>query len=85
MVYLITVTNTQLQTFLFPFFRSPCTLNSFIADYVKEVFLGRHHVIVATTIDTATKDPEAWRATTPPEVMKDLGLTRPLLQVEFAL
>lgn len=63
------------------FFRNPCTLNSFIADYVKEVFLGRHHVMVATTIDTATKGSEAWRATTPPEVMKDLGLSRPLLQV----
>ncbi|XP_043286055.1 exocyst complex component 4 isoform X2 [Venturia canescens] len=58
----------------------PCTLNSFIADYVKEMFLGKHHVMVATTIDTATKGSEAWRATTPPELMKDLGLTRPLLQ-----
>lgn len=43
--------------------------------------MGRHHVMVATTIDTATKGSEAWRATTPPEVMKDLGLSRPLLQV----
>ncbi|KAK0167148.1 hypothetical protein PV327_004582 [Microctonus hyperodae] len=59
---------------------SPCTLNSFIADYVKEVFLGRHHVMVATTIDAATKTADAWRATTPPELMKELGLSRPLLQ-----
>ncbi|XP_015108792.1 exocyst complex component 4 [Diachasma alloeum] len=59
---------------------NPCTLNSFIADYVKEVFLGRHHVMVATTIDAATKGSDAWSATTPPELMKELGLTRPLLQ-----
>ncbi|XP_046430735.1 exocyst complex component 4 isoform X1 [Neodiprion virginianus] len=59
---------------------NPCTLNTFIADYVKEVYLGRHHVIVATAIDTATKSQEAWRATTSPELMKELGLPRPLLQ-----
>lgn len=62
-------------------FRNSCTLNTFIADYVKEVYLGRHHVIVATAIDTATKSQEAWRATTSPELMKELGLARPLLQV----
>ncbi|XP_015592198.1 exocyst complex component 4 isoform X2 [Cephus cinctus] len=60
--------------------KNPCTLNAFIADYVKEVYLGRHHVLVATTIDAATKSPEAWRATTSPELMKEIGLTRPLLQ-----
>lgn len=57
----------------------PCTLNSFIADYVKEVFLGRHHVMVATTIDAATKGSDAWSATTSPELMKELGLSRALL------
>ncbi|OXU21806.1 hypothetical protein TSAR_005060 [Trichomalopsis sarcophagae] len=59
---------------------SPCSLNNFLADYVKEVYLGRHHVLVATTIDAATKSPDAWRATTSPESMRDLGLSRPLLQ-----
>ena len=63
-------------------YRSPaCTLSNFLADYVKEVYLGRHHVLVATTIETATKSPDAWRATTSPELMRDLGLNRPLLQV----
>ncbi|KAG8039773.1 hypothetical protein G9C98_000502, partial [Cotesia typhae] len=57
-----------------------CTLNSFIADYIKEEFLGRHHIMVATTIDAATKASDAWQTITPPEIMKDLGLTRPLLQ-----
>ncbi|XP_014206548.1 exocyst complex component 4 [Copidosoma floridanum] len=57
-----------------------CTLSNFLADYVKEVYLGRHHVLVATTIETATKSTDAWRATTSPEQMKDLRLIRPLLQ-----
>ncbi|XP_008550620.1 exocyst complex component 4 [Microplitis demolitor] len=57
-----------------------CTLNSFIADYIKEEFLGRHHIMVATTIDAATKASDAWQTITPPELMKELGLARPLLQ-----
>ncbi|XP_012280945.1 exocyst complex component 4 [Orussus abietinus] len=59
---------------------NPSTLSCFLADYVKEVYLGRHHVLVATTIDAATKNSDAWRATTSSEVMKELGLSRPLLQ-----
>ena len=66
----------------FVIFRSPsCILGNFLTDYVKEVYLGRHHVLVATTIDAATKVPDAWHATTSPELMKDLGLSRPLLKV----
>ncbi|XP_063222641.1 exocyst complex component 4 [Bacillus rossius redtenbacheri] len=59
---------------------TPCTLSAFVADYVKEVFLGRHHALVAASIEAATKSADAWRATTGPEVMRDLGVTRPLLQ-----
>nr|CAD7403523.1 unnamed protein product [Timema cristinae] len=59
---------------------SSCTLNAFLADYVKEVFLGRHHVLVASSIETATKSTDAWRATTNPELMRSLGVNRPLLQ-----
>ncbi|XP_069698515.1 exocyst complex component 4 isoform X1 [Periplaneta americana] len=59
---------------------SPCTLNAFLADYVKEVFLGRHHMMVAASIESATKSVDAWRATTSPELMRGLGLSRPLLQ-----
>ncbi|XP_067012482.2 exocyst complex component 4 isoform X2 [Anabrus simplex] len=58
----------------------PCTLNAFLADYVKEVFLGRHHSLVVRSIETATKAPDAWRATTSPDQMRCLGLSRPLLQ-----
>ncbi|KAF7995170.1 hypothetical protein HCN44_004642 [Aphidius gifuensis] len=57
-----------------------CTLNTFISDYVKEVFLGRHHVMVATKIDTITKSPDAWKTITTQETMKELNLSRPLLQ-----
>jgi len=59
----------------------PCTLNAFLSDYIKEVFLGRHHMMVAASIESATKSVDAWRATTSPEVMRGLGLSRPLLQV----
>ena len=62
---------------------SPCTLNAFLADYVKEVFLGRHHTMVAASIEGATKSVDAWRATTSPELMRSLGLSRPLLQVSM--
>lgn len=58
----------------------PCTLNAFLSDYIKEVFLGRHHMMVAAGIECATKSVDAWRATTNPEVMRGLGLSRPLLQ-----
>jgi exocyst complex component 4 len=60
---------------------SPCTLNAFLADYIKEVFLGRHHMMVAASIESATKSVDAWRAITNPELMRGLGLSRPLLQV----
>ncbi|PNF38735.1 Exocyst complex component 4 [Cryptotermes secundus] len=59
---------------------SPCTLNAFLADYIKEVFLGRHHMMVAASIESATKSVDAWRAITNPELMRGLGLSRPLLQ-----
>jgi hypothetical protein len=60
---------------------SPCTLNAFLADYIKEVFLGRHHMMVAASIESATKSVDAWRAVTNPELMRGLGVSRPLLQV----
>jgi exocyst complex component 4 len=62
----------------------PCTLNAFLSDYIKEVFLGRHHMMVAAGIECATKSVDAWRATTNPEVMRGLGLSRPLLQVSHS-
>lgn len=63
---------------------SPCTLNAFLSDYIKEVFLGRHHVMVAASIESTTKSLDAWRTTTSPELMSDLGLSRPLLQVSHS-
>ncbi|KAG8226930.1 hypothetical protein J437_LFUL004648 [Ladona fulva] len=60
-------------------FCRPCTLNTFLSDYVKEVFLGQHHQSVSAAVDTATKAPDAWRATTGPEMTRSLGVSRPLL------
>lgn len=62
-------------------FRVPCTLNAFLADYIKEVFLGRYHSKMSATIEMATKSPESWRTTITPEQMKELRRTRPLLLV----
>ncbi|KAK3914367.1 Exocyst complex component 4 [Frankliniella fusca] len=58
----------------------PCTLNAFLADYIKEVFLGRYQSKMSSTIEMVTKSPEAWRATITPEQMKEMRRTRPLLQ-----
>lgn len=62
---------------------SPCTLYVFLADYVKEVFLGNHHSKVVKTIEATTKSPDAWRTTTTPDTIKKLSLSRPLLQVSL--
>lgn len=63
----------------------PCTLNAFLADYIKEVFLGRYQSKMSSTIDMVTKSPEAWRTTITPEHMKELRRTRPLLQSTVAV
>jgi hypothetical protein len=38
-------------------------------------------MMVAASIESATKSVDAWRAITNPELMRGLGLSRPLLQV----
>lgn len=57
----------------------PCTLNAFLSDYIKEVFLGRYQSKMASTIEMVTKSPEAWRGIITPEQMRELRRTRPLL------
>lgn len=58
----------------------PCTLNAFLADYIKEVFLGRYQSKMSSTIEMVTKSPEAWRGIITPEQMREMRRTRPLLQ-----
>uniref|UniRef100_A0A182K880 Exocyst complex component Sec8 n=1 Tax=Anopheles christyi TaxID=43041 RepID=A0A182K880_9DIPT len=59
----------------------PCSLNSFLANYVKDAYLARgHNRNLQLTIESLSKAQDAWRTIISPEEMKRLGLTRPLLQ-----
>ncbi|XP_046385414.1 exocyst complex component 4 [Ischnura elegans] len=57
----------------------PCTLSNVLSDYVKGTFLGQHHQLVSSSVDTATKASDAWRTTTDSETTRSLGVSRPLL------
>lgn len=57
------------------------SLNMFLANYVKESFLARgHNLSLQIAIDSLSKSHDAWRLIISPEEMKNLGMTRPLLQ-----
>lgn len=57
------------------------SLKTFLNSYVKETFLAKgHHRILQLTIESLSKNNDAWRAIITPEEMKNYGLTRPLLQ-----
>uniref|UniRef100_A0A182PSL1 Exocyst complex component Sec8 n=1 Tax=Anopheles epiroticus TaxID=199890 RepID=A0A182PSL1_9DIPT len=59
----------------------PCSLNTFLANYVKDAYLARgHNRNLQLTIESLSKAQDAWRTIISPEEMKRLGLTRPLLQ-----
>lgn len=66
---------------LLTFFRVACTLNTFINDYIKNVFLSREYTRLKMAIEGATKLNDAWRTPTSPQVTADLNLGRPLLKV----
>ncbi|XP_058822636.1 exocyst complex component 4-like isoform X2 [Topomyia yanbarensis] len=58
-----------------------CSLNTFLANYVKDAYLARgHNRNLQLTIESLSKTQDAWRSIITPEEMKRLGLTRPLLQ-----
>ncbi|XP_055602690.1 exocyst complex component 4 isoform X2 [Uranotaenia lowii] len=58
-----------------------CSLNTFLANYVKDAYLARgHNRNLQLTIDSLSKTQDAWRTIITPEEMKRLGLARPLLQ-----
>lgn len=59
----------------------PNTFNEFVATHVKEVFLAKgHNRNLQNTIESLSKNHDAWRAIITPEEMKAFGLNRPLLQ-----
>lgn len=61
--------------------RTPCTLNAFLSDYIKDTFIRRQHAKLGAKVETATKCQEAWKVPITPEQATELALPRPLLQV----
>lgn len=62
-------------------FRNSCTLNLWLNEYIRTVFLDRQHSKVATTVESITKQADAWHAITTPEEIQELNISRPLLSV----
>lgn len=57
------------------------TFNEFIDAHIKDVFLAKgHNRNLQLTIESLSKNHDAWRAIISPEEMKNMGLSRPLLQ-----
>ncbi|XP_075221866.1 exocyst complex component secretory 8 [Lycorma delicatula] len=60
--------------------QNPCTLNAFVYNYVKDMFVRRQHIMMMEKVEAATKCADAWRAATSSEACAALGLPKPLLQ-----
>lgn len=59
----------------------PSAFNEFLSTHIKEVFLDKgHNRNLQLTIESLSKNHDAWRTIITPEEMKNMGLTRPLLQ-----
>ncbi|XP_030078808.1 exocyst complex component 4 isoform X5 [Drosophila hydei] len=59
----------------------PCSLHDFVDNYIKDTFLSKgHNRNLQLTIESLSKNQDAWRAIVTPEEMKSLNLSRPLLQ-----
>ncbi|XP_067615062.1 exocyst complex component 4 isoform X2 [Eurosta solidaginis] len=59
----------------------PCSLHDFIDNYIKDTFLSKgHNRNLQLTIESLSKNQDAWRTIITPEEMKVMGLSRPLLQ-----
>ncbi|VVC27703.1 Hypothetical protein CINCED_3A008645 [Cinara cedri] len=56
-----------------------CTLSLWLNEYIRTVFLDRQHSKVATTVESITKQADAWHAIITPEQIQDLNISRPLL------
>ncbi|SPP83155.1 blast:Exocyst complex component 4 [Drosophila guanche] len=59
----------------------PCSLHDFVDNYIKDSFLSKgHNRNLQLTIESLSKNQDAWRTIISPEEMKALNLSRPLLQ-----
>jgi len=59
---------------------SHCTLYAFLMDYIKDVFLGQIHVDISNSLNSASQSLDAWKSVTDSEVLRNLKVSRPLLQ-----
>ena len=57
-----------------------CTLYAFLMDYIKDVFLGQIHVDISNSLNSASQSLDAWKSVTDTDVLRDLSVSRPLLQ-----
>ncbi|XP_063434592.1 exocyst complex component 4-like isoform X4 [Mytilus trossulus] len=55
------------------------SLQSFVTEFIQNIFLGQVHATVSTSIAAATKGFDALRHVVDHKTQKDLGVTRPLL------
>ncbi|XP_070851748.1 exocyst complex component 4 isoform X3 [Drosophila suzukii] len=59
----------------------PCSLHDFLDNYIKDTFLSKgHNRNLQLTIESLSKNQDAWRTIISPEEIKALNLSRPLLQ-----
>lgn len=58
-----------------------CSLHAFLSTHVRDTFLAKgHNRTLELTIESLSKNQDAWRTIITPEEMKAMGLSRPLLQ-----
>ena len=57
-----------------------CTLYAFLMDYIKDVFLGQIHADNGDALNSASQKLDSWRAITDSDILRDLGVQKPLLQ-----
>ena len=57
-----------------------CTLYAFLMDYIKDVFLGQIHADNGDALNSASLSLDSWKAITDSDILRDLGVQRPLLQ-----
>ena len=69
-----------IETALKPDPGTHCTLYAFLMDYIKDVFLGQIHVDNGDALNSASVSLDSWKAITDSDVLRDLGVQRPLLQ-----
>ena len=68
-----------IEAVLKPELGTNCTLYAFLMDYIKDVFLGQIRVDNGDAY-SASVSLDSWKAITDSDILRDLGVQRPLLQ-----